>query len=575
MFKRFKIGSKIIIGFLIVAMMTGILGVTCIGATDQINDNLTLLYETRLLPNQTLTEIQMNQSQIRSIVKENILFISTEEKDIDFEETRSEISALAQSNDELLSTYEALNLSEKERTLLAEFREAYKMNYMLHNAIIDMLEKGNMRQVNINYTSGKTFNEETEQLLGQLLDLNIEMANQLKDNSDTYMTTAKSTSVIITLVSVFLAVFIGVFNAKAIVKGIHYGVSYAGHMANGDLSKDINQHLKNSTDEIGELVSSFDILRNNLTQLIRLIQDSSQHVTDSSEELNATVEEVNAQMEEISATTQGIASGMEEVSAAIQQINTSGVQVSNISVELQHETTIGHKNAKEISERALGMKTNAENSKVEAYSLYEERASKIRHSMEKAKIVEEIKVISDAIQDISSQINLLALNAAIEAARAGEHGRGFAVVADEVRKLAEASTNSVGNINVLATEVNTAFKDISTNAEALLAFIDQKVINDYNTLVKTGEQYLKDAEFVQLAMDSFNNKTEKISDSIQEVNQALNSVSIVVEESTRNSLDIAHNIVEITSAVEDVGILANNQTTSANDLSTQVAQFKL
>lgn len=195
--------------------------------------------------------------------------------------------------------------------------------------------------------------------------------------------------------------------------------------------------------------------------------------------------------------------------------------------------------------------------------------------MEKAKIVEEIKVISDAIQDISSQINLLALNAAIEAARAGEHGRGFAVVADEVRKLAEASTNSVGNINLLATEVNTAFKDISTNAEALLSFIDQKVIKDYYTLVETGEQYLKDAEFVQLSMDRFNNKTVKISDSIQGVNQALNSVSIVVEESTRNSLDIAHNIVEITSAVEDVGILANNQTTSANDLSTQVAQFKL
>ena len=47
------------------------------------------------------------------------------------------------------------------------------------------------------------------------------------------------------------------------------------------------------------------------------------------------------------------------------------------------------------------------------------------------KQVDQISLITEAIQNISNQTNMLALNAAIEAARAGESGRGFNVVADQ------------------------------------------------------------------------------------------------------------------------------------------------
>lgn len=115
---------------------------------------------------------------------------------------------------------------------------------------------------------------------------------------------------------------------------------------------------------------------------------------------------------------------------------------------------------KDISTRADKLKETAIISKENAYSIFNTTNSELTAAIEKSKSIEQIKILSDTIMNITSQTNLLALNAAIEASRAGEAGRGFAVVADEIIKLAESSKQAVTEIQGVTTNVLDAVEDL-------------------------------------------------------------------------------------------------------------------
>ncbi len=291
--------------------------------------------------------------------------------------------------------------------------------------------------------------------------------------------------------------------------------------------------------------------------------------------LRCTVEEINNQVQGINSGTREIAISIDETSASTEDVKNSGEEIGGAAKKLVNEAEKASVSTKEIEMRAKEMKIIAEESKRIAQKMYKEKQEAILEAIEHGAVVGQIGKMAEIISSIAEQTNLLALNAAIEAAREGEHGKGFAVVAEEVRKLAEQSCGTVESIKEVIERVDVAFENLTENSKSILGFVDEKIIVDYQTLVDTSEQYLKDAECIGGLVEDFAANSKQIALSISGISSAVESIGCTMEQTKASTQEISVNVIENASAIEAVSEIAQKQADLAEHLDGLVQKFKL
>lgn len=272
------------------------------------------------------------------------------------------------------------------------------------------------------------------------------------------------------------------------------------------------------------------------------------------------MEQMSASMEEIAATIGQIAEGSDTVLQEVQNMNSS---VDN-GVEL----------VQKIKRRAGRMHQNTIAGKDLTSSKIIEIRGMLNEALEESRSVEKIKQLTGEILDITSQTNLLSLNASIEAARAGEAGKGFAVVADEIRALADSSANTANNIQNISNLVISAVEKLAGNAETMLQFVDEKVLQDYDEFVVVVEKYEHDADSMNNLIGDFSKNTGEIRDTISAMTTGLNDISVAVDESAKGVTNVAESAVSLVASMAQIQQqTASNQKISEN-LSNEVGRFK-
>lgn len=346
-----------------------------------------------------------------------------------------------------------------------------------------------------------------------------------------------------------------------------------GAIASGNLMAPVSDGLIKRNDEIGAIASSLENMRLAIKEIIVSIKEETNTIKDLLHNTIKEVELLNFDIEDVSATTQELAAGMEETAAGAEEMNATSYDIQTSISAVADKANSGMEAAGEIKTRAEKLKTNSEQSRNNAYAVYEQTNESLRLSIDKAKSIEKIGQLTDTILSISSQTNLLALNAAIEAARAGEFGRGFTVVAEEIRNLAEGSKSAVSEIQAVVNEVMDSVENLVKDSGNILQFVDGQVINDYNVLVQTGEQYSKDADYVDSLMQSFAATSNKLNESTTHLLQAINEITIAANEGAVGASVIADKSVSIIEKADGVVNYAADTNDSSEKLSKKVQEF--
>ncbi len=375
----------------------------------------------------------------------------------------------------------------------------------------------------------------------------------------------------ISLIIMVLTLIAGSLFAGRIIRPIKQMSGNMKSFADGDFTISFEHKSK---DEIGQMSTVLNNMRENLKGMMGSIQDNSNQVSQSSTQLTAVIDETSAVAHEITKASEELATGatelavnategLERLNSLAQEINAlySGAgSMKNIIEQTKNANQVGMDSLRELQ------KAIEENSKVSGQ--IREQVEELR--AKSATIVE----ITSVIKTIAEQTNLLSLNASIESARAGEHGKGFAVVAEEIRKLSEQTKKSIIGIEGVITEVSDS---VSKTHE----FMEQgsQVMNRTTSIsVESGRAF----ETIELSVTNIIQQIQGLIDGVVKVNgdkdeviKSIESISAITEESTASTEEISSSLEQQLSNMTYISNSAKELQSIASELELLAGQFKL
>jgi len=461
--RSLSIKAKMLAVFALIAFAMTVVAMIAIRGVSLLNDDLSELYQQRLVPVSQLAHI--NDLMHVSVEQLTIAIIARPspqnvQKYIDRVETNlADVDSLARK-------YTQHVASDEDRKRLGEWNA-------LRNELVEQAIKPA-----IAHLKSQSFGDAEDTLLGvavkkfagvqQLFDTIV--AEELKGAERTRTAAAGRYEFTRYLMigAVLFALGLGGVMALYVNRGIAgplAGMTSAmKQLAGGDLG--IAIPATGRRDEIGHMAEAVGVFREGMI-VARRLETEQQTEQVQKQQRQAAIEQYIAGFEhsvvlsldnlalaasEMRTTSQSMSATAEETSAQTAAVATAAEQAS---ANVEAVAAAAEEMAASVNEIGRRVQDSA---RIAGTAVEQARKTDDRIT-ELSQAASRIGDVVNLITSIAEQTNLLALNATIEAARAGEAGRGFAVVAQEVKQLASQTAKATSEIGDQISGMQTATQD--------------------------------------------------------------------------------------------------------------------
>lgn len=328
-----------------------------------------------------------------------------------------------------------------------------------------------------------------------------------------------------------------------------------------------------SSDEIGQLSSSYNHMREQLKELLQQVVVSSEQVASASLQLAASSEQTSRASEQIAESVQVVASGAER---QMEEAVTSARSIGEMSVGIQKiaQTTLVVADESRQTSQQAAEGNGAVKKVVRDFDLVRNSVEQSAHLIKELSThSREIGAIIGSITGIANQTNLLALNAAIEAARAGEAGKGFAVVADEVRKLAEESAKAASQISAIVHYIQTGTEKSVESMGTVEQTIHDGIASVKETEVKFGSIVQK-MEQIFTKIHEMSDTAEQLSMNSSHLNEYVSHMTNVARVAFDNAQSIAGSTEEQLASMEEISSSSHSLSHVSDQMMDKLNKFR-
>ncbi|NMC54273.1 MAG: HAMP domain-containing protein [Chloroflexi bacterium] len=401
-----RTGTKLLGTFLLLAAISGVVGIFGINYIHAIEEADTRLYEHYTVPIMQLDEMGVAFQRIRVNMRDAILIDDAAANQANFD-TINELSALM---DTVGAEYEALIETDEMRELFNEY-EAAKQAFDPYLQQMIALDKEGKSDEALEILLGDAYQSArtTQDTITAMMNMKVEQASQISDENTILAGQATTIMIIIISIAVLLSVGLGVLISRSITVPLGLVVSFINRLAKGDLMRDTSEEEKDKVrarkDEIGDVGKALneiviylqetgeaaatiaandltvsvtpkgdkDELRQAFVRMINSLRNSLEEVSDNanslgvaSSQLASAADQAGQATTQIASTVQQVAKGTQDQALAVTSTATSTEQmtraIDGVARGAQEQSNAASKASEITSQLTLAIQQVAGNS---------------------------------------------------------------------------------------------------------------------------------------------------------------------------------------------------------------------
>lgn len=318
-FANIKIGTKMIAGFLIVAVIAGIVGVVGIVNLDNMANASTQLYEENTLG----LNYTGNAGIFYQRIRYNAVKMMIVENNSDLEDCINNIKEYSAQTDDLLQKYEAVIMTEEGHNLNNQLIPQWETYKTLINEGVQLAQNNKIDQAKeLILGDAATAGTALQDTLDKTFEYNQKSAQAKNEQNLQLDSTAKMMLIIVIGAGVIIAILLGLMISRSISKPIKKMVDAAEKLAAGDVEIALDIRSK---DEVGILANAFGKV---IEAIKKLIDDANMLSAAAVEGRLSTRADTSQHQGDYRKIVEGVNNTLDSV---MQPLNAAAVQLDKIA----------------------------------------------------------------------------------------------------------------------------------------------------------------------------------------------------------------------------------------------------